>query len=190
MGRIEQILIRGPVVFFEIFVSLLSGAPQRGCELLGQLFPESTWGCRIRGALYRPFLRRCGRNFQVALSAKLEHTGGIDVGHDVYIGHGAWISGLRGGIRFENEAMLGPYVCIVSSNHTFADGSARFGPGDPGMIVVGQGTWIASHATVMAGVTIGRSCLVAAGAVVTRDVPDEAIMGGVPAKVIGSTAEP
>ncbi|MBN1505722.1 MAG: acyltransferase [Sedimentisphaerales bacterium] len=162
--------------------------PLRLLEILGQLFPENACGCQIRGAFYRPFLKKCGRNFQVALHAKLEHLGGIEVGDDVYIGHGSWISGLRAGLILEDEVMLGPYVTIVSSDHSFVNGSARFAVGKGGRVKIGRGTWVASSVVVTAGVTVGQSCLLAAGAVVTKDVPDDTIVGGVPAREIGTTS--
>lgn len=170
-------------------LGLLKGMPLRILEHLGQWFPENAAGCKIRGWFYRPFLKRCGKNLQVGLAAKLEHLGGIEFHDDVYIGYGCWISGLRGGIVFEDQVMLGPYVTMVLSNHTFENGSARFGPGRPGAIRVGRGSWIAAHAVVVAGVTIGPSVLVAAGAVVAKDVGEGMVVGGVPAKPIGRTAE-
>lgn len=183
----HKYLVRAPRAIAGVLWALLRGMPLRFLELLGQCFPENTWGCKIRGALYRPFLKRCGRDFQVALHAKLEHPGGIEVGHHVYIGHGAWLSGLRGGIVLHDEVMTGPFVSMVSSNHTFHDGSARFGKGKGGAIEIGAGTWVAAGVTVTAGVTVGKACLLAAGAVITKDVPEGAIAAGVPAKVIGTT---
>jgi acetyltransferase-like isoleucine patch superfamily enzyme len=56
-------------------------------------------------------------------------------------------------------------------------------------ITVGRGTWIASGAIVLGGVRIGENAIVAAGAIVTRDVPDFQIVGGVPAKSIGDTRD-
>ncbi|HVX01391.1 MAG TPA: acyltransferase [Candidatus Babeliaceae bacterium] len=155
--------------------------------LLGQLFPSDSQGCVIRGLLYRPFLRRCGRNFQVGLGARLESVRCIEVGHNVYIGPDSWVCGIRGGIVFEDEVMLGPKVCMVSSNHSIKDKSFRFGPGIGKKIIIGRGTWIAANALIMAGVTIGECCLVAAGAVVTKDVEPFSIVAGVPARKIGSS---
>lgn len=189
MATIRKILFRGPIAAAQIFWALASGMPLRFLEILGQIFPENAWGCKIRGAFYKPFLKKCGRNFQVALHAKLEHLSGIEVGKDVYIGHGSWISGLRGGLLLEDEVMLGPFVNMVSSNHTFLEGSARFGKGEGGRIEIGSGTWIASGVTVTAGVTVGRSCLLAAGAVVTKNIDKGSIAGGVPAKTIGKTSQ-
>ena len=101
--------IFGALVVLRIIWSLASGLPLRFLEIVGQALPENAWGCKARGAFYKPSLRNCGRNFQVALHVKLEHLKGIEVGDNVYIGHGSWISGLRGGIVFEDEVMLGPY---------------------------------------------------------------------------------
>jgi len=168
------------------YVVFLSIA-QRLLEVFGQLLPSTTWGCKVRGYFYRPFMKACGKNFQVALQAKLECMQGIEVGDNVYIGPGCWVCGLRGGITLEDEVMLGPMISMVSSNHTFNDGSARFAPSIGKPIVIGAGTWIAGGVSVTAGVIVGRSCLLAAGAVVTKDVPDFSIAAGVPAKVIGAT---
>ena len=168
-------------------LSILKAMPMRLLEIFGQLFPENSWGCRVRGAFYRPFLKSCGRNFQVGLQAKLEHPASIEIGDDVYIGHGSWVSGLRGGVALHAEVMLGPFVRMISSNHTFQNGSARFAPGAPGRIEIGRGTWIAGGATVVAGVTVGPSCLLAAGCVVTQDVEAGMSVGGIPARVIGKT---
>lgn len=171
-----------------LLVAVGRGLPLRFVELMGQLLPENSAGCMIRGAMLRPFLKRCGRNFQVGLSVKLEHLGSIEVGDNVYIGHGCWISGLRGGIQFSDEVMLGPYVTMVSSDHRFENGSARFATGVGGTIRIGRGTWLGAQSVVTANTRIGDACLVAAGAVVTKDVADGAVVAGVPARVIASTA--
>lgn len=159
----------------------------RWLELTGQLFPEDARGCRMRGALYKLFLKKCGKNFQVGIGVKLECLMNIEVGDDVYIGHGCWINGGKAGVIFGNEVMLGPYVTMVSGNHTIKDGSYRYCSSEGKKITIGDGTWIAAKATVVAGVTIGRSCLIAANAVVCRDVEMNIIVGGVPAKTIGKS---
>jgi hypothetical protein len=79
--------------------ALLFRMPQRSLELLGQCFAETPLACRIRGQFYRPFLGKCGRNFQVAINAKLEHCRSIEVGNDVYIGHGSWLSGSAASVQ-------------------------------------------------------------------------------------------
>jgi maltose O-acetyltransferase len=187
LGR-RKLLLRIPGIALRKAMRIARLMLLRCFELFGYLFPDCSWGCRIRGFFYRPFLSKCGKNFQVALHAKLENLGNIQVGNNVYIGYGSWVNAVRAEIILGDEVMIGPHVTIVSNNHSFRNGSARFGKGRPAPIVVGEGTWIASGCTVVAGVTIGKSCLLAAGAVACKDVPDGIIAGGVPAKQIGYTA--
>ena len=107
----------------------------------------------------------------------------LSVGNHVYIGHGTYIG--DGDITIGDEVVIGPYCSITAGNHRFKDGSVRFGGYDYEPVQIGRGTWIGGHVSVVSGVTIGAGCLIAAGAVVTKDVPDGMIAGGVPAKIIG-----
>ena len=156
----------------------------RFLEISFEIFPPSSWGCKIRGMLYKPFLKSCGSNFQVGLGVKLEHCKNIVVGNNVYIGHGCWISGIRGGIILNDEVMLGPGVKMVSSNHTSINGSYRFGPGVGKKISIGYGTWVAANVVITAGVNVGEGCLIAAGAVLTNDFDSNSIIGGIPARIL------
>jgi acetyltransferase-like isoleucine patch superfamily enzyme len=96
-----------------------------------------------------------------------------------------------GEIYLAKGVILGHNTMLLTGRHEFEDG--RLLPGAGGVpeegqdIRVGRGTWIASGAIVLGGVTIGEHAIVAAGAVVTKDVPDGAIVAGVPAKVIATT---
>ena len=164
------------IYLFKFILTILKGFPLRFVEILGQVLPENTAGCKLRGLMYKPFLKKCGKNFQVGLSAKLEFLNNIEVNDNVYIGHGCWISGINGGIIFEDEVMLGPNVKMVSSNHTFHDGSARFAKSIGTPIKICRGSWIASGVIITAGTTIGASSLVAAGAVVTKSFPNNSII--------------
>lgn len=177
--------MKSVLIFILEFIKTLKYFPLRFIEIFGNFFPENAFGCKVRGLLLRSFLKKCGNNFQIGLNVKLEHLNNIEIGNNVYIGHGSWISGLRGGVKFEDEVMLGPYVKMVSSNHTFENGSARFAKGEGKKINVGFGTWIASGVIVVSGVNIGQSCLIAAGSVVTKDIPPFSKVAGIPAKIIG-----
>jgi maltose O-acetyltransferase len=164
--------------------SILKMTPLRCIEIIGQLFPENTAGCKIRGVLYKPFLKECGKNFQIGLGAKLEFLHNITVKDNVYVGHNSWISGLNGGVILEDEVMIGPFVKMVSSNHTFQKGSARFSKSIGARILINKGCWLASGVVVTAGVEIGKSSLIAAGSIVTKNQPANSVIAGVPAKVI------
>ena len=88
----------------------------------------------------------------------------------------------QGGIRIGDGALIGHQVVIATLNHDLDPeqrGSMKAAP-----VTIDKNVWIGSHATVLAGVTIGEGAVVAAGAVVTKDVAPRTVVGGVPAKVI------
>ena len=88
------------------------------------------------------------------------------------------------------NSMLGPYVNINCADHGLALGEPmRFQAGSYAPVIIEEDCWIGSHAVILKGVTIGEGAVVAAGAVVTRDVPPYAVVGGIPAKVIGDRRE-
>ncbi|MHC5061003.1 MAG: acyltransferase [Planctomycetota bacterium] len=89
-----------------------------------------------------------------------------------------------GGLTIEDEVVIGPYVVISTGTHGFKDNSVRFGGTVMQPVVIGRGTWLAAHTVVRAGVNIGSGVLVAGNAAVSKDVPDNVIVGGVPAKII------
>jgi len=102
------------------------------------------------------------------------------------------VIGLRTGIaahesiEIGNDVWFGQDVFVTDANHGMDDPDLPIGPqvGDPQPVRIGDGSWIGHGAVVLPGVTIGRHSVVAAGAVVVNDVPDNCVAGGVPAKVI------
>lgn len=108
-----------------------------------------------------------------------------------------------GSIYVGDNTIFGYNVMVLTGRHMFKEGkrsslsakeqTSSWGGGveevpDSGFdIHIGTGTWIASGAVISGGVKIGNNCIVAANAVVTHDIPDYAIAGGVPAKLIGDT---
>jgi len=145
--------------------------------------PDVTPVLKVRGWLLRWCFQSCGRNFQIASGVKVLFTTHIQVGHDVYIATGCWVQGV-GGIRLDDQVMLGPYTILATNDHTKVDGSYRFGPGQTSPIHLKRGAWTGAHVVVTAGCTVGEGAAAAAGAVVTEDVPAHAVVAGVPAKVI------
>ena len=105
----------------------------------------------------------------------------INIGKNVFVNHACTFMD-RGGITLEDEVLIGPKVNLITTNHPLHPSERRATISHP--IVIKKRAWIGAAATIMPGVTIGENSIVAAGAVVTRDVPDNTIVGGVPAKVI------
>lgn len=140
-------------------------------------------GDLARGNLYRPFLKRCGKNFKLATQAFIYNPSGLSVGDDVYIGFCSYIG--QGDVVLEDEVLIGNFVSITASNHLKAEGSYRFGGFEKRDIYIGRGTWIGAHACILAGVRILAGSLVGAGAVVTKSIDSkDAFIVGVPAQLI------
>ena len=104
----------------------------------------------------------------------------VKFGKGVFINHSAILSA-SGGIEFEDGVMCAPGVRIATINHDVNERHTKY---TYGKVTLKKNAWIGMGATICPGVTIGEYAVVAAGAVVTRDVPDYAVVGGVPAKVI------
>lgn len=83
-----------------------------------------------------------------------------------------------------NYVMIGPNTLITTVNHPITPKGRREHLGIGKQVTIGNDVWIGGNVTVLPGVTIGNNVVVAAGAVITKDVPDNCIVGGVPAKVI------
>lgn len=113
-------------------------------------------------------------------------TGGenIRVGRNVFINQNCTMYDL-GGINIADDVMIGPNVSLITSGHPVEPSRRRdFVIAKP--IVIERNVWIAAGVTIIGGVTVGENSVVAAGAVVTRNVPANTLVGGNPARVIRS----
>lgn len=122
--------------------------------------------------LFPPVYTDCGKN--------------IHVGKNVFINMGCKFQD-QGGIFIGDGVLIGHNVVLATLNHAKSpcDRSTML----PAPIHIGKNVWIGANATVLPGVTIGDGAIVAAGAVVNRDVPENTVVGGVPAKVIKHLSE-
>ena len=151
--------------------------------LLTNWMPDTPLTCFLRGFFSRLFFKKCGRNFQYGARVRFLAPHGIEIGDNVYIAAGCWLGG-SGQLVVEDEVVIGPYTIIATAIHKFKNGSVRFGGSVRAPVKIGRGTWIASHVVVTSGATIGEGNLVCAGAVVTKSMPDNVMVGGVPAGII------
>ena len=103
-------------------------------------------------------------------------------GRNVFVNHGCTALDI-GGIDIGDDVMIAPNVQLISSGHPL-DPETRRSAITKAPIRIGRGVWIAAGATVLQGVTVGDDAVVAAGAVVTKDVPPRTLVAGVPAQVI------
>nr|WP_315189661.1 sugar O-acetyltransferase [uncultured Flavobacterium sp.] len=131
-------------------------------KIIGKPISENT-------TIFAPFYTNFGRHIQL--------------GKNVFINHGCSFLDL-GGITIEDDVLIGPKVNFITENHPI-DPRKRKNL-DLKSIVIKKNVWIGANATILPGVTIGENSIVAAGAVVNKDVPSNVIVGGVPAKIIKS----
>lgn len=105
----------------------------------------------------------------------------INIGKNVFINFDCTFLAL-GGITVEDDVLIGPKVSLITENHPLNPQERKGLIGKP--IHIKKNAWIGANATILPGVTIGKSAVIAAGAVVSKDVPDNTIVGGIPAKFI------
>ena len=105
----------------------------------------------------------------------------IDIGKNVFINHACSFLDM-GGIKIEDDVLIGPRVNLITENHPLNPSDRRALITKP--IVIRRRAWIGAGATILPGVTIGENAVIAAGAVVSKNVPANTVYGGVPAKFI------
>jgi acetyltransferase-like isoleucine patch superfamily enzyme len=142
-------------------------------------------GVYLRAAAYRKVLRRSSREVQVGFGTVFSQAQAV-LGDHVYIGRYCSL----GWVEIGRDTMIADFVAIPSGGRVHqVCGATRTPPrlcrNDFRPIQIGEGTWIGSHATILADV--GRFSIVGAGAVVTKPIPDFAVAVGVPARIVGST---
>ena len=130
-------------------------------QIIDQRIDEST-------TVFTPFFTNYGKN--------------IKLGKHIFINHACSFLDL-GGITIDDNVMIAPRVNLTSESHPISVNNRK--TLTVGLIHIKQNAWIGANATILCGHDLGRYCFIAAGAVVTKDVPDFALMAGVPAKRIG-----
>ncbi len=142
-------------------------------EEIVEIFSELT-GTKVDSSFmcFPPFYTDFGKN--------------ITIGKNVFFNTGCSFQD-RGGITIGDGALIGMNVTIATLNHGFSLETRN--TTHPSPVVIGKNVWIGSNATILPGVAIGDNSVIAAGAVVTKDVPENTVVAGVPAKVIKNINE-
>jgi acetyltransferase-like isoleucine patch superfamily enzyme len=128
---------------------------------------------------------------RVEISQSFNNIGSqITIGNNVGIGPYASLGG-AGGLTIGDECIIGPYLSCHPENHNFenVDVSIRLQGVTRKGIIIGRNCWIGAKVSILDGVEVGHSCVIAAGAVVTKSYPDHSVIGGVPAKLIKRTVK-
>ena len=110
--------------------------------------------------------------------------GGLKTGKNCFINRGCYFD-FSGKITFEDDVVIGHGVTFVTAHHKIGSASRRASHKVTGQnIHIAQGAWIGANVTILPGISVGAGAIVAAGAVVSRNVEPNTVVGGIPAKVI------
>lgn len=176
----ERLLARGTE---ELKISI-EGVPRAFacCEALNRL-PYADQDA-IRSAWSELTGRPTPEGFRLVPPVHSDQGVRLRVGTNVFINHGCTLNDI-GGIEIGDDTMIGPNVSLLTSGHPTAVAERRAGI-TVAPISIGANVWIGAGATVLGGVSVGDGAVIAAAAVVSRDVPAATLVAGVPARVIRS----
>ena len=161
----------------ELFDAICQDAIRSGMELNCQYHtPEE-----IREIMGRLTGKKIDDSFRLFPPFYTDFGKNITIGKDVFINSGCHFQD-QGGITIGDGSLIGHNVVLATINHDLAPSRNRKNHYAP--IKIGSHVWIGSNATVLPGVTVDDWAVVAAGAVVTKDVPASTVVGGVPAKIL------
>lgn len=153
-----------------------------------QFLPASTnsyfrWCRSIRRFCVKRCFESCGKDVNVEKGAKFGTGSGIHIGDGSGIGVNCSI---HGPLTIGTDVMMGPEVVILTNSHKFnrVDVPMNKQGSYVEQVIIGNDVWIGMRTIILPGVRIGNGVIIGAGAIVTKDVPDYAIVGGVPAKII------
>lgn len=135
----------------------------------------------FRKLIYQLAGMKIGKGSVVHMWANFFDPSGISIGKDTIIGDHAFLDG-RASLFIGDHVDIASFVMIYNSEHDLESAEFRARTEE---VKIGDYVFIGPRAIILPGVTVGKGAVIAAGAVVTKNVPDYAIAGGVPAKVIG-----
>ena len=167
--------------------------PRWYIRLLAPLYQQRAWSSKIYWSVrmdtppYRRF--RLGRKSVIESYCCINNAvGDVTIGDHTRVGIHCTVIGP---VCIGNHVNLAQGITVTALNHNFADSNRKID--EQGIstkpVVIGDDVWIGANAVILPGVTIGRHVVVAAGAVVTKDVPDYSLVAGVPAKEIKKLRE-
>lgn len=149
----------------------------------------TAWGERVRAYEAQRLLSRCrarGSDVRLRMPLTIYHPEQLSLGSSIDIGEYTHIRA-SGGVTIGDRVLIAASVVITSREHPVA--LPRYGVTKDAPVVIEDDVWIGAGAIVLPGVTIGRGAIVGAGAVVTAPVPPFTIVGGVPARQIGTVPQ-
>lgn len=148
-------------------------------------------GVAVRYCLARARAEVCGDNVMFDRGVEVRTWSRLVLGSNVSVNRGCYLDA-AGGLIISDDVSIAHQVSVITTNHTWGDTTVpiRDNPLSTGRVRIERDVWIGCGCRILAGVTIRSRSVIAAGAVVIRDVPEGSVAAGVPAKVIKSLPLP
>lgn len=142
-------------------------------------------GILIRYVLVKKLAKSCGDNVGIKPYVVLQRLENLSLGNNVSIHHFSYIDA-EGEVSIGNDVSIAHNSSILSSNHVWKDASMpiKYNPVEYSPVVIEDDVWIGCGCRILAGIHVKKHSVVAAGAVVNKDVESHTVVGGVPAKVL------
>jgi maltose O-acetyltransferase len=140
---------------------------------------------KFRARFYGMFFNASGNNVIIMKQFSFRSPRGISIGNDTILGFNCFLDG-AGNLEIGDNCLLAQNVSIFTANHRFnrTDIPIKNQGYDKRPVVIGSDVWIGANVIILPGVKIGNGCVIGAGSVVTKNIPNLSVAAGVPARIV------
>ena len=165
-------------LFYFIYYAIAIRLPMPG-------MPGALWGQWLRRLCAKQLFAYCGSGVRIGAKAFFGFGDKIRIGNNSNISYRSRIIG--GDLTIGDYVMMGPDVLIITDNHKFSDTNSTMwsqgqAPSEP--VFIGNDVWIGARSIILPGVHVGDHVIIGAGSIVTKDIPEWAIVAGNPARIL------
>lgn len=151
-------------------------------NLVSDLLPDAPGFFQLRAVILNSFGNRISYQAKICSGTRVLG-GGLSIARGVFVNRNCYFD-LTGHVEIDSDCEIGHGTVFITARHEIGPSTKRCGAISSAGIHVGQGAWIAAESRLMPGIGIGSGAVVAAGSVVTRSVPTNTLVGGIPAREI------
>lgn len=180
MTELEKLDAGLEYCFFDESVVARKENALKGCAKFNAIDPSDY---KAQLAAIRELFGSTGENVYLQPDFNCDNGKNIHVGEDFLTNYNVTILDIAP-VHIGDYCMIGPNTLITTVGHPFSPKDRREKKAYSKPVAIGDDVWIGGNCTILPGVTIGNNVVVAAGAVVTKDVPDNCVVAGVPARII------